>query len=104
MRRFKNRVICFFRETQEEVKGVKKGVITTLCYMEFLIIVALIGLCLVMSFQVALSSKLVDQVVEVKDEALVRRDEAISDVSYYRYMYEEVKEAYEIYQAEHPDK
>jgi len=104
MRRFKNRVIGFFKETQEEVKGVKKGVITALCYMEFLVIAALLGLCLIMGFQVALSSALVDQVTELKDEALVDRDEAVSDAVYYRCMYEDVKDAYELYQKEHPDK
>lgn len=111
MRRFKNKVINFFRETQEEVKGVKKGAITALCYMELLIIAALLGLCLVMNFQVALSSALVDQVTELKDEALIDRDEALtdrdealSDAIYYRYMYEDIKDAYELYQEEHPNK
>lgn len=104
MRKFKNKAINFFRETQEEVKGVKKGVITALCYLEFIVIAALIGLCLVMGFQVTLSSKLVDQAVEIKNEALADRDEALSEATYYRYLYEDTQEAYEIYMQEHANK
>lgn len=104
MRRFKNKVICFLRETQEEVKGVKKGAIATLCYIELIVIVVLLEACLVMGAQVFLSSKLVEQVEEVKDEALVSRDEAISNAAYYKCVYEDVQEAYKLYQEEHPDK
>lgn len=104
MRKIKNKVICFFRETQEEVKGVKKGAITTLCYIELIVIVALLGTCLVMGLQVYLSNTLVDYVVEIKDDALIERDEAISNAAYYRCMYEDVQEAYELYQKEHPNK
>lgn len=104
MRRFKNKAINFFRETQEEVREVKKGVITALCYLEFLVIAALIGLCLVMGFQVALSTKLTDQAVELKNEALADRDEAVGEATYYRYLYEDTQEAYEIYMQEHEKK
>ena len=91
------------RQIQEDFRGVSKGAIALVCYIEGFIIFALVALLIIYGFTTSLTEKAVSQAIDIKDTVIEERDNERSRAETYRLRYEALQEQYQEDKEAHPE-
>lgn len=80
------------REALESVQGISKAAITIALWIETLLLMFAIGLCLIALFKISVSESMTTQALELRKSALEQRDTYKDECNKYKELYNNILE------------
>lgn len=92
----------FKQEALESFKGVSKAAVSTVVWIETLLILLLVTVCLIFVFKVAISESMTSHALELRAAALEQRDDYKTQRDQYKELYRSALEELDKHQEDPP--
>lgn len=93
----------FKQEALESFKGVSKAAVSTVVWIETLLILLLVTVCLIFAFKVAISESMTSHALELREAALEQRDDYKTQRDQYKELYRSALEELDKRQGDPPE-
>lgn len=103
MKKIKKFFAEFKQEALESFRGVSKAAVSTVVWIETLLILLLVMACLLFAFQVAISESMTTHALKLRETALEQRDDYKTQRDQYKELYRSVLEELDKHQEDPPE-